>query len=772
MAEEVVIRIDAQDAASGKLRELIGTLNRTEGEVKDLDQQSRKTGQGAESMGASMFKATLGAEAVMEAARMAGRAVVALGRELVDMVTETARAGTEAHNLASSLGTTVGEVQALQYAFEAFGADGRDVADVFNTLADRAEDAKGGMQSFIDDFALIGIEVDDLKGKQPAELFDTFVESVSEMEDVGKRNAAVVRLLGDDVGNKLLPLLSQGEEGLKKFKQEARDLGLVMSEQAAKDAFAFQRSVARLQGALTGIQRKIGAGVMPVLTALMDAFQAAVGPVNLSTEAIRNMAFNAVDKAMGAFIRLLQALDDLSPLITGVITYAKNLAQIWKINFNVVQAVGKTILGTLVKALSSALGAIESLIGGAGAMADALGLDMAKSIKSAERSLAGFRAEMDRFAGASLDSAGEDIEDIDDALGTIMDNIADAPGIDDELSARLQAMIRKAKIAKEEVAKARLASPDQVPGGGGGDGGGAPASPAESTGEEAEAAEDTAQTEIDRLSTAAELEAKMAGREIIARKELQAMQMQDKSAAARVRHEARMLKLAQQDLTVSELKMQRLRSEKKMREEIAAAQEESTEKAVEGMEDFAAVAKKSGNAVVSDMGSVVDVFAKMEKGEADAADALGAAGQAATTVADQLGASAAAQAGIMAVFQTAMGFATMYQNPPEAAAHFISAATFAGIAVKNAAQAGKGGGGGGKPSGAGVRSDTQQASEQGANALVEALSRADQMEGKSQTVIYDFSGATMLESAPATQNRISKASEQGQKRTVRVGGRS
>jgi hypothetical protein len=178
--------------------------------------------------------------------------------------------------------------------------------------------------------------------------------------------------------------------------------------------------------------------------------------------------------------------------------------------------------------------------------------------------------------------------------------------------------------------------------------------------------------------------------------------------------------------------------------------------------------------VAGDIGKVVDVFADIEDGKAGVADALGAAGQAAGSFADELGASAAVQAGIMAVFETAMGFATMFTNPAESAGHFIAAANFGVIAGKKAGQAKESGGGsagGGRGQGADVRQSADQAAEASSRQLVEALSRAERMEGGGQTIIYDFSGATMLESAPATQNRISEATERGRQRTVRAGGR-
>jgi len=126
----------------------------------------------------------------------------------------------------------------------------------------------------------------------------------------------------------------------------------------------------------------------------------------------------------------------------------------------------------------------------------------------------------------------------------------------------------------------------------------------------------------------------------------------------------------------------------------------------------------------------------------------------------------------MAIFETAMGFATL-TNPPVSAGHFLAAANFGLIAGGVFGSASGGGGGGGAGSGVGsqVAASTDQAARESSEALAQALADEGFREGGQVTNIYDFSGATMLESAPATQNRIERASERGRQRRVRVGGR-
>ena len=148
---------------------------------------------------------------------------------------------------AASLGTTAERVQEINFAFREFGLQSDDVSDALNTLADRAQDAKDGTKSFIDDFKLIGIEVEDLRGKDPAQLFDLFVDRISKIEDPTRRNAAAVRILGDDIGNRLLPLLVRGAEGFGQLRQEARDAGAVLGTDLIEDAAEANRAFRNLK---------------------------------------------------------------------------------------------------------------------------------------------------------------------------------------------------------------------------------------------------------------------------------------------------------------------------------------------------------------------------------------------------------------------------------------------------------------------------------------------------------------------------------------------
>ncbi len=230
---------------------------------------------------------------------------VALGGTMATLASQTASETLEISRLAQAAKITSEEMSGLAYGAGLFGAEAQDMVDAIATITDRAEDAKAGMQSFIDDFALVGIEVDDLRGKDPQELFYTFADAIASAEDPNKQLTAAVRILGDDVGRKLLPMLQRGRGGIEEFADEAERLGVTIDEKAVKASEDWNRATGRLEGALTGLRNDT---FVPMISDLaefanglveneeaMGAIRDAAGGLVISLGGLTAMIGDAVD---------------------------------------------------------------------------------------------------------------------------------------------------------------------------------------------------------------------------------------------------------------------------------------------------------------------------------------------------------------------------------------------------------------------------------------------------------------------------------------------
>lgn len=214
-----------------------------------------------------------GLSRIVKVAGAAGAALAGVGGALVAQASKTAEYAHETREAANNLGLTTTAFQELRFAGQKFGADSADIQDALATISDRAEDAKSGMQSFVDDFALANVEVDQLRNKSPGELFQTFVEQASKMDSKSKQVAAAVRIFGDDLGRRLLPIIRRGGDDLAAMRQEAHELGVVMSEGEISDAAQLRESMNSIQQTVKGLRNQLGAALAPVLDDLIGRFQ-------------------------------------------------------------------------------------------------------------------------------------------------------------------------------------------------------------------------------------------------------------------------------------------------------------------------------------------------------------------------------------------------------------------------------------------------------------------------------------------------------------------
>ena len=112
----------------------------------------------------------------------------------------------------------------------------------------------------------LGVSATDAHGQiRPTEavLLD-LAEKFADMPDGADKAALAVKLFGKE-GLAIIPFLNQGREGITALMEEAQRLGLVMSEDVARASEIFNDNLTRLSAIFEGVQRQIGAAIIPIL---------------------------------------------------------------------------------------------------------------------------------------------------------------------------------------------------------------------------------------------------------------------------------------------------------------------------------------------------------------------------------------------------------------------------------------------------------------------------------------------------------------------------
>jgi hypothetical protein len=221
-----------------------------------------KAGARVQAFGASV--STLGKQA------LAGATVAAGG--LLGVVTSFASQGSHIQQVAAKLGTTAEAVSELQYAAELAGGSLEEVEIAAAKLGKTVSDAAAGSQQASDALESIGLHAKQLYGLKVDQQFEVIAKAVEGVNDPARRAALLMGVIGEG-GAKLAPILARGAEGFKAVKQEARDLGVVLSTDQANAAKDLADGWYKLTKVFQSAVNVLGETLAPTLNDLLGKAQ-------------------------------------------------------------------------------------------------------------------------------------------------------------------------------------------------------------------------------------------------------------------------------------------------------------------------------------------------------------------------------------------------------------------------------------------------------------------------------------------------------------------
>ena len=196
--------------------------------------------------------------------------VAAVAGAALYQASATAQSALAIERQAAALGLTTDAYQELLYASGRFGVEAGDLMDVFGQIAQLSSEAQRGNVQYTETFAQLGISVDQLRGKNPEQLFDMLAEGLGNTEDATTRLALASSILGEDSAKKLGPLLVKGSKGIAALRKEAHTLGVVMTEENIVAARELSDRTAKLGGVVTSLRTEIGMALIPGLVRVAD----------------------------------------------------------------------------------------------------------------------------------------------------------------------------------------------------------------------------------------------------------------------------------------------------------------------------------------------------------------------------------------------------------------------------------------------------------------------------------------------------------------------
>lgn len=196
-----------------------------------------------------------------------GGAAIAVGGAISGIVLKTADAASEISDMSKRTGQTAEEFQKYAYAAKLSGMETETLEKAMVKQQKAFSDAKDGSKSMSDAYKRLGIDINEVGTS--GEAFDLVVKKLADMEDETTRNAIANDIFGKSYAE-LTPLLMEGSEGIDKLKQEAVDLGGVMSNETVDAGEKFGDTLDSVKTAFGGVIMKLGMQFMPTLQKMLE----------------------------------------------------------------------------------------------------------------------------------------------------------------------------------------------------------------------------------------------------------------------------------------------------------------------------------------------------------------------------------------------------------------------------------------------------------------------------------------------------------------------
>ena len=358
--------------------------------------------------------------------------------------------------MSQKVGVSVETLSTLKYAADQSGVSVETLQSSLVRLTKNASDAAKGTGEAIQGFDALGISVATADGKLKSSdaLLIEIAEKFASFEDGANKTALAVNLFGKS-GAELIPMLNAGASGIDELRQRARDLGLELDTNTAKQAEQFNDLLADAADLAKGFGNDLAKALLPALVSLAEVFvdngiegRKASGAVEMVSGAIKTTAgvalagvaqvqkfgailgmvaaqvdvfFTTIGKNFDAFQQYQQDVFDIGPIdafvkftetgfgnVSVALDHASGNMDALKLSFSDIDDDATKKIAALNATLSSTGSAAEDAAAGIAPMLKDVKKDAAEADRIAKqnaKSQAAYNFELDRWAAELLPEA-------------------------------------------------------------------------------------------------------------------------------------------------------------------------------------------------------------------------------------------------------------------------------------------------------------------------------------------------------------------------------
>jgi phage-related minor tail protein len=349
-----------------RLKDLEGTADDTGKEEKQLADATKGAGKemqtaekDASGLGESLKNGlATGAKAAAAGVAAVTDAAAAVAVKLADTANEAADYGDNVDKMSQKLGLSAEAYQEWDFIMQHSGSDVDKMSASMKKLADAVQQPTKESTAA---FEKLGISIEDAAKMSQEDLFAATITALQNMKSGTERTALANDLLGKSAMD-LGALLNTSAEDTEAMRQQVRELGGVMSDDAVKSAAQFKDSLQNMKTAVGSVGREIGSSFMPSMTQMMDAFGGLIKGSDGAEEALQAGIDAFIDNLDKQAEQIVELADRLIPVFVEMIT--KNAPKLIEAALKIIQTLAEQLLKNLPMVLRAAMQIITAVVQG------------------------------------------------------------------------------------------------------------------------------------------------------------------------------------------------------------------------------------------------------------------------------------------------------------------------------------------------------------------------------------------------------------------------
>ena len=283
-----------------------------------------------------------------------GAALVKAEKALISMTKKGAEYAKEIKTFSSVTGQSVESLQEFDYAAEMIGVSSDRIRDSLKETTNKMQEARDGNEATAAAYAKLGVSITDANGNlcSAEDVFYDTIDALGQMENRTERDALAMDLMSESA-QELNPLIDAGSGALKKYADEAHDMGYVLDNEALTALTEVDDAYQRLQKSQESAKNQLSAEFAPYLTefyekitklikdggkamkesGLVDSFGMlleTVGNIIAPTDDLANGAVPNLTKALRPLSEVIALIADTLQVISGLVTLATT--PLWHFN--------------------------------------------------------------------------------------------------------------------------------------------------------------------------------------------------------------------------------------------------------------------------------------------------------------------------------------------------------------------------------------------------------------------------------------------------------